>query len=122
MYPKVDSAGDYILGLAPGRIFLSFGQGSSAKVLAGSGNDTFTIAGTTFVTPISIDGGGGTNILDYSTTSGPAGVYVNLRTSEASGLAGIARIQNVTGSPLSCAASKSACAYVRAISSMDGLD
>ena len=91
---------DLITGMSPGDIHLGFGEGTSVNLLGGLGNDTFSPTQTGFYS-YRIDGGKGTNALDYSKVaglSGPTGVYVNLQTGEASGLFGISRIQNVIGS------------------------
>jgi hypothetical protein len=69
---------------------------SVVTILGGQGNDTYRFDGTNLAPAIRIDGGGGTNTLDYSAVTDS--VYVNLQTGEASGLkGGIANIQNVTG-------------------------
>jgi hypothetical protein len=102
--PATDSRGDVIAGMSPGNIYLALGATSTVNLIGGLGNDTFSMLGTGFGANFSVDGGRGTNTLDYSGASGlagPNGVYVNLQTGEASGLVnGISRIQNVNGSPL----------------------
>ncbi len=111
LYQATDGSTDLITGMSPADVRLALGTGSTVKLLGGLGNDTFALAnlplagggGNDFFTPptVGIDGGQGINALDYSNVyglSGPYGVYVNLVTGEASGLNGISRIQNVTGS------------------------
>ena len=95
------AGGDLITGMSPGDIHLGFGEGTSVNLLGGLGNDTFSLAATAFY-GYHIDGGKGTNTLDYSkltTLESQSGVDVNLQSGEASGLFGISRIQNVIGSP-----------------------
>jgi hypothetical protein len=62
----------------------------------GSGADTFTFGDGTGVTGV-INGGGGTNTLDYSFYR--TGVTVNLPTRTATGTGVVLNIRNVTGSP-----------------------
>ncbi len=66
-----------------------------ANLTGGAGNDAFQFGVGASVSGV-IDGGAGTNTLNYSLYA--AGVYVNLQTSAATATAGIANIQNVTGS------------------------
>jgi hypothetical protein len=66
-----------------------------ANLTGGSGNDVFQFSNGASVSGV-IAGGGGTNTLNYSLYS--SGVYVNLQTLAASGTAGIANVQNATGS------------------------
>ncbi|QJW98401.1 beta strand repeat-containing protein [Frigoriglobus tundricola] len=100
--PATDSRGDVIAGMSPGNIYLALGATSTVNLIGGLGNDTFSMLGTGFGANFSVDGGKGTNALDYSGVTGlTTGVYVNLRTGEASGLVnGISRMQNVNGSAL----------------------
>ena len=66
------------------------------NLVGGSGDDVFVFADGAGVSG-AIAGGAGTNTLDYSAYA--TGVYVNLQTGIATGVAGgIANIQNVTGS------------------------
>ncbi len=87
---------------------LSAAGNSIERLLGGSGNDSFVFANGVSLadggTSTFIDGGLGTNTLDYSAYTSP--VYVNLSTGEATGVnqlaglaqpGGIARIQNVVG-------------------------
>lgn len=69
---------------------------SSFENLAGdAGNDTFAFQGGTVTG--NVDGGGGTNTLDYSALAGP--VTVNLQTSTANDIGGVfANISNFVGS------------------------
>jgi hypothetical protein len=65
------------------------------NLIGGAGADTFVFADGAGVSG-NIDGGGGTNMLDYTAYS--TGVDVNLQTGTATGVAGgITDIQNVTG-------------------------
>jgi hypothetical protein len=67
----------------------------AAKLIGGNGADTFVFADQASVDG-AIDGGGGTNTLDYSAYS--TSVLVDLQTGSATGVgAGIANIQIVTG-------------------------
>jgi hypothetical protein len=67
----------------------------AANLLGGNGADTFVFADGAGVDG-TIDGGGGTNALDYSAYS--TSVVVNLQTGAATGVgAGFANIQNVAG-------------------------
>jgi hypothetical protein len=65
------------------------------NLTGGAGNDTFVFAAGAGVDG-TIDGGGGTNKLDYAAHTG--NVIVNLQTATATGVGGgVANIQNVTG-------------------------
>ena len=66
------------------------------NLTGGSGADTFTFGDGKGVTGV-INGGGGTNTLDYSFYR--TGVTVNLPTRTATGTGVVLNIQNVTGSP-----------------------
>ncbi len=66
-----------------------------ANLTGGTGNNVFQFGAGASVSGV-IDGGTGTNTLDYSSYT--SGVYVNLQTLAATGTGGIANIQNVTGS------------------------
>jgi len=94
--PKQDAYGDHITGLIGSVLYTRLDDTSSVTILGGQGDDSFAVNGTDFDPAVRIDGGGGTNSLDYSAVTD--GVYVNLQTGTASGLkGGIANIQNVTG-------------------------
>jgi Ca2+-binding RTX toxin-like protein len=73
-------------------------QGTAAGVAtalnSGSGNDTIKLSALP-AGPLTIDGQGGTNTLDYSAFT--TGVVVNLVTGSATGLSSMANIVNVTG-------------------------
>jgi Ca2+-binding RTX toxin-like protein len=70
---------------------------SVVTILGGQGNDTYRFDGTNLAPAIRIDGGGGTNTLDYSTYTGT--VQVILPLGMATGCTGgIKNIENVTGS------------------------
>jgi len=103
LHPKLDGYGDFITGMAPAAVYTRLGASSTVTLYGGKGNDSFAVAGTTFISPMQLDGGGGGNSLDYSNVAGltaPNGVDVNLVLGTATGLTGgIKRIQNVTGSP-----------------------
>jgi hypothetical protein len=60
------------------------------------GGDTFQIVSTSPSIPLTLDGQGGNNTLDYSAY--PTGVVVDLSTGTATGLAGFSSIANVVGS------------------------
>jgi hypothetical protein len=60
-------------GFEPAGIYWNLGPDSSVAIRGGAANETFVLETTSFVTPISIDGGGGINTLDYSTTTGDPG-------------------------------------------------
>ena len=98
-----------LLGFTPGKAQILGGSGDDVysildrlpglTINAGAGNDTFKLSNGKGVAG-KIDGGGGTNTLDYSLYS--TGVTVNLTTGAATGVGGgIANILNVTGSPAS---------------------
>ena len=88
-----------ILGGSGDDLYNILGQLSGLTISAGAGNDTFKLSNGKGVTG-KIDGGAGTNTLDYSLYS--TGVTVNLITGTATAMGGgIANIQNVTGSPAS---------------------
>src|SRR5262249_45076195 len=88
---------EYLQGFGTGGVYWSLGEGCTVDIRGGAADDTFSLLGTAFRPSISIDGGGGVNTLDYSAI--PSGVYVNLQTGQATGVAGtITRIQNVVGS------------------------
>jgi acrosin len=73
----------------------------SAKLIGGQGDDLFKVSGTPPGIPLTLDGGGGNNTLDYSaypSADGHTGVVVNLATGQATGFAQISGIRNVIGS------------------------
>jgi hypothetical protein len=95
VHPKIYPSWDSIAGLSS-QFIMDLDDSAVVSILGGQGDDTFRFDGTDLAPAIRIDGGGGTNTLDYSAMTD--GVYVNLQTGEASGLkGGIANIQNVTG-------------------------
>jgi hypothetical protein len=80
------------VGSAHGNVHFS----GFANLVGGSAADVFQVRDGGSVTG-SIDGGEGTNTLDYSASTG--NVFANLQTATATGVAGgITNIQNVTGS------------------------
>jgi hypothetical protein len=96
LHPKTSTNPDYITGL-PGQFNMVLDDSASVSILGGLGDDSFQIDSTAFDAAIRIDGGLGSNTLDYS--GAPEGVYVNLATHAATGLrGGIDRIRNVIGS------------------------
>src|SRR5262249_54838850 len=73
-------------------------EGSSLTIRGGAADETFAIKGITAPPALRIDGGVGTNTLDYSAYDlSLAGVTVNLVLGTATGLRGIANIKNVIG-------------------------
>ena len=95
VHPKIYPNWDSIAGLCS-QFIMDLDASSVVTILGGQGDDTYSFDGTDVTPAIRIDGGGGTNTLDYSAVTDS--VYVNLQTGEASGLkGGIANIQNVTG-------------------------
>jgi hypothetical protein len=91
-----DPFGYRIRNLAPGDLYLRPGNGSLATVIGDGGNETFAFQDLPANMQLTLDGGGGTNTLDYSQYVGD--VTVDLPLGVATGLAGITNIQNVTGS------------------------
>jgi hypothetical protein len=84
----------HITGQNAGDLDSTFNFSAFANLTGGSGNDAFVFSDAQGVTGI-INGGGGTNGLDYSAYS--AGIDVNLRTQLATGTGGIRAIQRVFG-------------------------
>ncbi len=74
----------------------SFSFSGVENLTGGTANDTFKFSNGKGVAG-KVNGGGGTNTLDYSLYT--TGVTVNLTAGTATGTGGIANIQNVTGSP-----------------------
>jgi Ca2+-binding RTX toxin-like protein len=99
-----DGAEGYRLtGLLPhssvgrGRLWLLLDPAAPVTLQTGAGNDVFRIHDVTSVPALAIDGGGGSNTLDYSAFVG--NVLVDLPLGVATGLSGgIRHIENVTGS------------------------
>jgi hypothetical protein len=92
-----DLYGYRIHNLAPGDLFLRGGTGSSVTVKGDGGNQTFAFEDLPPNIPMALDGGSGTNTLDYSQYVGD--VTVELPLGAATGLTGgISGIENVTGS------------------------
>jgi hypothetical protein len=80
-------------GLPP----ITYTGAQSLTIEGGSGSDTFALQGALPGVALRIDGGGGSNTLDYSKLAGP--VTVNLQTTTASGIGGtFAHISNFIGS------------------------
>jgi hypothetical protein len=91
--------GYLVKGLLPsgGRIgFLSLDATTPVTILGGLGNDLFNVHDFMGAPALTIDAGSGTNTLDYSAYTGD--INVDLPLGSATGFAGIAHIQNVTGS------------------------
>jgi hypothetical protein len=78
-----------------GRIWL-LDPAMNVTLKTGSGNDAFRVHDSTEAPVLTLDGGGGTNWLDYSAYG--SGVAVNLAAGTATGFAGISGIENVVGS------------------------
>ncbi len=76
---------------------ITYTQSSIEKIIGGSGNDTFTFSNGASVASGggTLDGGGGTNTLDYSNYT--TGVTVNLGTGTATGTSGVSNFNAVTG-------------------------
>ncbi|MGO9917135.1 MAG: beta strand repeat-containing protein [Isosphaeraceae bacterium] len=66
-------------------------------IQGGTGNDDFQFIGAVGFAG-TIDGGGGTNTLDYSGYGGNSPITVNLQTNTATGIGGFANIQSFVGS------------------------
>jgi hypothetical protein len=80
-----------------GAALITYDPVTSLTISAGSGNDTFAVVSTASGTPVTVNGGGGTNTLDYTPYTG--NIKVNLPLGTATGVAGgIKNIQNVIGS------------------------
>jgi len=92
--PTGPSNGSLITGLGP-TINWQLGNASPLSILGGAGNKVFALQGPLTDVALSIDGGGGSNTLDYAAYT--TGVSVNLAAGTATDLAGIAHIQNVIG-------------------------
>jgi hypothetical protein len=97
----VSFANDPIFGytisnLAPGPLYLHLGTGSPVTVVGDGADETFDIQDLPLNLQLTLNGGRGTNTLDYSRYVG--NVTVDLPLGVATGFAGIANIQNVTGS------------------------
>jgi hypothetical protein len=78
-----------------GRIWL-LDPAMKVSLKTGVGNDVFRVHDSKEAPALTLDGGGGSNWLDYSDYG--SGVTVNLAAGTATGLAGISRIENVVGS------------------------
>jgi hypothetical protein len=92
-----DSYGYRIHNLAPGDLYVRQGTGAPITVRGDGGNETFAFQDLPPNMQMVLDGGGGTNTLDYSNYVG--NVTVDLPLGVATGLTGgISNIQNVTGS------------------------
>ncbi len=71
--------------------------GTAVSILGGKANDAFELNSLGDVTG-EINGGGGSNTLDYSDYSGNSPITVNLQYGQASGIGGFANIQQLIGS------------------------
>ena len=62
---------DQLVGFAPNTVqWRNFGANASVSLLGGAADEAFALASTAFAPAISIDGGGGSNTLDYSGYAG----------------------------------------------------
>jgi hypothetical protein len=68
------SPGNQIVGLTGDLIYWNLDTTSSLTILGGAANETYAVAGTSFLPAIHIDGGGGVNTLDYSSYNGLPGL------------------------------------------------
>jgi autotransporter-associated beta strand protein len=93
----VTQGDDFILlhNLAPAPIFSVANQTVAFVVNGGSGGNTFRVRGLLPGATLALDGGSGTNTLDYTAYAG--NVLVNLPRGEATGFSSLSNIQNVTG-------------------------
>jgi len=73
-------------------------SGTAVSINGGNGNDDFELNSLRDVTG-KINGGGGTNTLDYTDYSGNSPITVNLQSGQAAGTGGFAKIQQLIGSP-----------------------
>jgi hypothetical protein len=94
---KQDGNGYGVYGLATSPILFALGPSASVLVKGGTGNDRFKLTNNPGAPSLTLDGGAGTNTLDYSLYVGD--VRVNLGLGTATGAAGgLSNFQNVTGS------------------------
>jgi hypothetical protein len=68
------SVGNQIVGLTTNPIYWNLDATSSLTILGGAADETFAMAGTSFLPAIRIDGVGGVNTLDYSAYNGLPGL------------------------------------------------
>jgi hypothetical protein len=98
--PSEAALGSSVFGLsgAPDLgVYWRLNSGSSVALRGGAGAETFALQGALPDVALRIDGGGGSNTLDYSGYTGD--IQVNLLLGTATGVAGgISRIENVVGS------------------------
>src|SRR5262249_31716620 len=59
-------SGHHLGGFAPAAIYWRLGGHSTLALRGGAADETFAMQSTAFGIPISVDGGGGSNSLDYS--------------------------------------------------------
>jgi hypothetical protein len=83
-----------MLAVSSGPLAISYAAMQNLTVTGGAGNDVVAVRSDPDA-PLTLNGGGGWNALDYSAY--PADVYVNLQTGAATGMAGVANVQQVTG-------------------------
>jgi hypothetical protein len=94
--------GYLVSGLLPpstvgrGRIGLLLDPATPVTIKTGMGNDIFSVHDLTGAPALTLDGGGGTNTLDYSAYTGD--VMVDLPKAYATGFSSVQNIQNVNGS------------------------
>jgi hypothetical protein len=86
-----------ITGAAPGGIYFATGQGSilNTSLFMGAGDKTFNVQTAAEGVALALDGGNGTNTLDY--TGYTDDVLVDLQVGTATGFSSINNIENVTG-------------------------
>jgi Ca2+-binding RTX toxin-like protein len=89
------SYGETVHGLAPADILLPEGADTGVLLRGGTGNNSFALQNAPGGMKVFIDGGSGSNWLDYSAYT--TGVSVNLWNGTATDLAGVRNIQNVAG-------------------------
>jgi hypothetical protein len=86
-----------ITGVVPGGIYFAAGQNTilNTSLSMGAGDKTFNVQTAAPGVALTLDGGSGTNTLDYTGYAG--NVLVDLPLGTATGLSHISDIQNVTG-------------------------